>query len=294
MTNLIKRVFTHKSKLLLTLLCLLGLAFSYSCSCRDNSSVSTNPNIFRVSEANGNVKTAIVKSTTTDNTGLKLDLYSDKSFDFTYTIEDSEPDENKKITSDDFTKMHEGLTPKESLAEKVKKWETTDGPTTKTITVKFTVSAEDTTLKNAVQTVSVQVKLTHAKEINDDNISEYLKKGDSITLGETGFGGEVTVFNPANGTYNKVGNVFTIPNGVNDKKKEYSKKQFELYGDFYLTKQYPFTSGGTLTKKEGGRNGDNHYTLTYENIIYKDEYECQLDKIVFKFEVKNGGSTWTE
>lgn len=36
MTNL-KRVFTHKSKFLLTILCLLGLAFSYSCSCRDDN-----------------------------------------------------------------------------------------------------------------------------------------------------------------------------------------------------------------------------------------------------------------
>ena len=36
MTNLFKRFFTHKSKFLLIIISLLGLAFSYSCSCRDN------------------------------------------------------------------------------------------------------------------------------------------------------------------------------------------------------------------------------------------------------------------
>lgn len=34
MTNLFKRFFTHKSKFLLIILCLLGMVFSYSCSCR--------------------------------------------------------------------------------------------------------------------------------------------------------------------------------------------------------------------------------------------------------------------
>lgn len=37
MTNLFKRFFTHKSKFLLIILCLLGMVFSYSCSCRNDS-----------------------------------------------------------------------------------------------------------------------------------------------------------------------------------------------------------------------------------------------------------------
>ncbi|WP_432633701.1 hypothetical protein [Brachyspira sp.] len=37
MSNLFKRFFTHKSKFLLIILCLLGLTFSYSCSCRNES-----------------------------------------------------------------------------------------------------------------------------------------------------------------------------------------------------------------------------------------------------------------
>ena len=44
MTNLFKRFFTHKSKFLLIILCLLGMVFSYSCSCRNDDKFGSTQN----------------------------------------------------------------------------------------------------------------------------------------------------------------------------------------------------------------------------------------------------------
>ena len=44
MRNQTKRVFTHKSKVFLTILCMLGLVFSWSCSCKNRVSDPTGDN----------------------------------------------------------------------------------------------------------------------------------------------------------------------------------------------------------------------------------------------------------
>ena len=301
MTNL-KTIFKQKSKLLLIVLSLLGMLFSYSCSCRNNSTApgggdngGNGGGKFTVSEAKDNIKNAIVKSSTSGEGLIKVSLSASHGYDFSITVNDEGTEE--KITAEDFTKNPDGLTAKGSLADKVKKWTTDNGPATRTITITFTVAADDTTLQNATQNVSVDIKLTHAKLINDDNIEAYLKKGDKIDFGHTSSGpGDTTtsaIFDPSTkGTYNKVGSIFKIDVSDGATHKEYYKGKFKTYTEYYLTKQYDMTSGGTLTKEDDTSEA-NTYSLTYDNIIYKDDYESTLTKIVFKF-VGVSGCSWTE
>lgn len=116
MTNLFKRFFTHKSKFLLIILCLLGMVFSYSCSCRNDS---TNPDTppptpngnnkinFNTGEADGNTylirlsstgdekDNALIKFTNDDVNNVEIESIDSgttginfENADFSYTYSD--------------------------------------------------------------------------------------------------------------------------------------------------------------------------------------------------------------
>ena len=175
MRNQTKRVFTHKSKVFLTILCMLGLVFSWSCSCKNRVSNPDDtpttppppPGTFSISEATDNVKASIVKSSTTSISDIKIGFVSANNYAYslTYTVEDSETDETKKITADDFQVANNVLTAKDSVATKMKQVDSSTAPAEKTITINFTFKANDSNLNNNTQTLSVEVKLTHAQEI---------------------------------------------------------------------------------------------------------------------------------
>ena len=63
---------------------------------------------------------------------------------------------------------------------KVKALENTSSPGEKTITINFTFKANDTSLKNNTQTLSVEVKLTHAQKFDNNKVETLIKN-----LGET-------------------------------------------------------------------------------------------------------------
>ena len=171
------------SKILLIILCIFGLLFSWSCSCKNrvsdpnetpiNGGITnkkpdeTPTGTFSMSAATDNVVTSIVKSSTTSISDIKISFVSANNYDYTmdYTVEDSETDEAKKLTKADFQLADKVLTAKDSVANKVKLVDSSAGPVEKTITIKFTFKANDASLKNNTQTLSVEVKLTHAQEL---------------------------------------------------------------------------------------------------------------------------------
>ena len=176
MRNQTKRVFTHKSKVFLTILCMLGLVFSWSCSCKNRVSNPDDtpttppppPGTFSISEATDNVKASIVKSSTTSISDIKIGFVSANNYAYslTYTVEDSETVEANKITADDFQVANNVLTAKDSVATKMKQVDSSTAPAEKTITINFTFKANDSNLNNNTQTLSVEVKLTHAQTLN--------------------------------------------------------------------------------------------------------------------------------
>ena len=110
-TNNVFKVKRQKSKVFLTILCMLGLVFSYSCSCKNRVSNpddtptdgGTNfipPGTFSISEATDNVKASIVKSSTTSISDIKIGFVSANNYAYslTYTVDDA----NETVTKRTF------------------------------------------------------------------------------------------------------------------------------------------------------------------------------------------------
>ena len=293
MTNL-KTIFKQKSKLLLIVLSLLGMLFSYSCSCRSDritggGGEENGGGKFKVSEADGNTKNAIVKSSTSGVDLIKINLSANKEYTFTYTVNDEETDGTKKITTEDFTKKHEGITAKDSLAEKVRKWETTDSPTAKTITIIFTVTADDTNLENATQNVSVDIKLTHAKKLQDTDVGNILKKLNrerTYSIGDATKGEEEKSLKFVFGNQDYSMNTYTIKNSADGKLKDTISsddaadliKQLEFY--------VPQLEGISKIEKVEEKGADTDTLSVSYNFSFKDDYEYASNNNKFTFEFK--------
>ncbi|WP_161976177.1 hypothetical protein, partial [Brachyspira catarrhinii] len=152
------------------------------CQCKNNVSdpnnippdngIKTNdipPGTFFISEATDNVKASIIKSSTTSISDIKIGFVSanNYTYSFTYTVDDAtETVEANKITADDFRVADNVLTAKNSVADKMKQVDSSTAPVEKTITINFTFTPDDKTLKNNTPTLSVEVKLTHAQSLN--------------------------------------------------------------------------------------------------------------------------------
>ena len=192
MLNLTKRLYKSKSKskIFITILCIFGLLFSWSCSCKnrvsnpdggggDGGGQQIDPDTFAIKAATDNVVTSIVKSSTTSISEIKIAFTEANNHDYTmdYTVDDAnETVEANKIDKSDFQLANKVLTAKESLLTKVKALNTDNGPAEKTITIKFTFKANDTSLKNNTQTLSVEVKLTRSQSLDDNKLLEELKE----------------------------------------------------------------------------------------------------------------------
>ena len=154
MTNLIKRVFTHKSKFLLTILCLLGLAFSYSCSCRNPSSGQRENG----GDASGNFLMQI------DSAGTGYKQTATVSFDKATATLKSVEDVDSGLVQDDF--VYEGNTLKLKAGDNgnidadTKNKITWDGNETKKVKATFTLTpkAENIDLDSNEKTVEISIK----------------------------------------------------------------------------------------------------------------------------------------
>ena len=109
MLNQTKRLYKSKSKskIFITILCIFGLIFSYSCKCRNQISDpnETPPGTFSMSAATDNVLASIVKSSTTSINDIKISFVSANNYDYTmdYTVDDAnETVEANKIDKNDY------------------------------------------------------------------------------------------------------------------------------------------------------------------------------------------------
>ena len=152
---------TQKNKIFSIILSLLVLS---SLACRksgggNGGGVVTEPGIFSITEASGNVKALIVKPDATVS-DIKIAFSSSADYTAEFTVEDTETVEANKITSEDFEFANNSLTAKTTLVDKVRKLDSSSQTVEKTIKINFTFKAKDTTLKNNTKTLSIEVKLT--------------------------------------------------------------------------------------------------------------------------------------
>ena len=308
MRNQTKRVFTHKSKVFLTILCMLGLVFSWSCSCKnrvsnpddtptDGGTPPPPPGTFSISEATDNVKASIVKSSTTSISDIKIGFVSANNYAYslTYTVEDSETDETKKITADDFQVANNVLTAKDSVATKMKQVDSSTAPVEKTITINFTFTANDKTLNNNTQTLPVEVKLTHAQSLDGDTgataIEAILKKGVSLEDNDNQPGGNKYEFSYSTGTFDKNNNTFTITHRDSDKWLDGI-----TYSRIYQYTDYNFEEGHGFEGLTGTRVGAGElsadkksFTLTY-NVTFSDIYDTTITQIKIAIKIADSNN----
>ena len=93
MTNL-KTIFKQKTTLLLTLLCLFELAFSYSCNCKNNSTALVDQPTPTPEKTNDKIDPKFFTITTNSVTNLLVQKASDKSLAYQPSIKFSEANTN--------------------------------------------------------------------------------------------------------------------------------------------------------------------------------------------------------
>ncbi|WP_161976107.1 hypothetical protein, partial [Brachyspira catarrhinii] len=257
------------------------------------------PGTFSISEATDNVKASIVKTSETIGT-IKIGFVSANNYAYslTYTVEDSETDETKKITAEDFQVADNVLTAKDSVADKMKQVDSSTTPAEKTITINFTFTADDKTLNPNTQTLSIEVKLTHAQE---------------VTAGETGIQflidglkemGDILLYSDASdaskevnfsyNTYDKNGNYYLYKNNDYADVFEYDAKSL---ADKFITKFKKLSNKGYFTDVifnndiKAVENDQNSITFSVK-LVMTETYEMADNNITLKFENSMSGATW--
>ena len=255
MTNL-KTIFKQKSKLLLIVLSLLGMIFSYSCSCRNNSTAPVDDgtkkddtqkgdtNIFSLTEdeATNQANNFLIYSTKLSRTNslvivkfneqasnkfnATLKILNDGGTGLTEAMLEYNPENGRLVLKEDATTLeNKGL-------ELIKKL--TDG-TTKTVNIEFTLTPTETkTIKSrtvftnqiqVIKTKTIIVKDTVKTELQKLNQGGAYVQVKSSTAGKT----DNAIFNFTSANFDKDGTTLTTATTSGDdigtiKKAEFKSK----------------------------------------------------------------------
>ena len=304
-TNNVFKIKRQKSKLFLIILCVFGLLFSWSCSCKNRVSnpddtptdggVTPPPaGTFSISEATNNVTTNFVVKTASTVGEIKIGFVSANNYAYTlsYEVVDNEgTDDNSKILKSDTEYANDVLTIKDTGLKKIRAIDSSTAPAVRTITINFTFTANDKTLNNYTQTLSVKVELTHAQKLDDstsDAIQSILQKGLTIEFSQNGPPNRKYEFPFSSGTYSAADKTFTIENETTDD-LNISKARVREFGDYNFTTAFkPYGLTGVRVKGEeaGGGANDTYYTLTY-NVTFSEDFETEITQIKLKLDNKS-------
>ena len=286
-----------KSKIFLTLLCIFGLLFSYSCSCKnrvsnpddtptDGGTPPPPPGTFSISEATNNVTTNFVVKTSETIGTIKIGFVSANNYPYTlsYEVVDNEgTDDNSKILKSDTEYANDVLTIKDTGLAKIR---AIPSATVRTITINFTFKANDSNLNNNTQNLSVEVKLKHAQMIDNDNLGEILKKMTGETIVDLGVGNPTYGFNLGGDGNTYTDGVYEIKNTAVNKVTSFNDEiisKIHEYADYYLPLLDEIKSATRSAITEGGKDSA-YYTITYD-IVWEDEYESSATTVKLKFVV---------
>ena len=173
MTNL------KKSKIFLIILCLFGMAFSYSCSCRNGEKFGSD-GTFDVSQNDNNVKNLIVRQDgTTFNREINILFTEHNGYKFTANLE-SVKGENDAL-SQDFN--YNKTTGKVSVNNSdILNNLSTDG-TKKNYELNFKVEADDKDLKNPTTNFTIPVTLQKTVKLDGTIIQKSLVELGNFSVG---------------------------------------------------------------------------------------------------------------
>ena len=185
MTNLFKRFFTHKSKFLLIIISLLGLAFSYSCSCRNDSTGPGNDgnggdttttqnndtNNFNPFVSQSKSQTNLIASDDgTSKTEVKIEFADKNNYDIKNVVMKTVTGEGVDISANSEYNFKDGSyklhIPKDDLKKVLDKMNSTTAPATNSLDLTFEITTDSTVVTNKTVTLSVKVVLVKAQRID--------------------------------------------------------------------------------------------------------------------------------
>ena len=192
MTNLFKRFFTHKSKFLLIILCLLGMVFSYSCSCRADKVTggggpggspppTTTKNSFTANPDNMNNHLDLyIQSDYKTNSVVVIKFKSKQNISgATITDIKHKSGTDIKLTTEELDYNLQDFELKlgdnEKTRKKIADALTTEGETS-VITLTMELTSDSDNLNNTTTTVDVDVNLTKTIKITEQNIKDIFTK----------------------------------------------------------------------------------------------------------------------
>ena len=288
MTNRNKKSHFAKSKILLITLCILGLAFSYSCSCRNPSSGQ--------GENGGDVSGSFLMQIDSDGRGYKQT--ATVSFDKSTAKLKGVEDVDSGLSDADF--VYEGNTLKLKAGDNgnidadTKNKITWDGNETKKVKATFTLTpkAENIDLDSNEKTVEISIK--KVKKIDVNNFESFLQQNDKIAVGQAP--GNLCEFITKTGTYST--GTFTIENSATDNFAILSKStcaDAAVYCYGTLMKDKGFKSAELVVGSEaGGGESDIFYSVKIKFTYDSDNYEVsEPETITFKFINKKTSVKWS-
>ena len=312
MRNQTKRVFTHKSKVFLTILCMLGLVFSWSCSCKNRVSDPNN-----IPPDNG-IKTNDIINPDTDNRtngGAVSGSYqivvasagdtvsttaTVKFLNATGTltaIADVDASANTTLAVDDFDYTGTTLTFKKDTTDAskidttVKDKITWAGTETRKVKATFSLTPTATNVDLTTTTQDVEIEIKKIQKFENNNFGDFLKQLEKISVGDAK---NLAEFKTASGTYSA--GTFTIENGSSDNATTISKSDLGNNLAYFYNNQ-PNKKGYTkaelvIGSEAGGGDNDNFYSVKIKFTYDSDNYEItEQDTITFKF-VKKNSAKW--
>ena len=305
MTNLFKRFFTHKSKFLLIILCLLGMVFSYSCSCRaDKVTGGGGPEgetddvagTFKASvNADGFLDTLRVNSQNkvhgnsalsilfTGKNGANkvafevhitdiLDESADSPLDFS---DDKDNGYSKYIgyNSDNGT-----LTFTPDGLKKIGELDSSIEPQERKVKITFKLDSDGSLgLKNSSTNFTKEFHLIKIKKIEEKDIKTVIQKihADSQSSFKNG-----SVGNFSYGLF-KLNNEATEANKMT-KFETGNLTEIKENLEYYLPQLEEISKVNKQEKEDGGGENDNYYKVTYD-ITWGDNFESTITSIPFKY-----------
>ena len=309
-----KKWHFSKSKILLIFLLILGLIVYYGCQRRrvnnpydatNNGKTNRQPapaGTFSVTQAGDNNTDNFIVKTTNTVGEIKIGFISDNDYPYTlkYEIEDEDKTEANRITTADTEYTNDIFTIKESGLDKIRKLDSSSGLKSKTITVYFIFTAEDTNLNNNMMGIPVAVTLKHAQTFSDNNatntfIETALKKGKKEESSEVTGGYSYCFTNGKliiDATASPPPTIFTfeITNSIGEGTNEnpIAKSDLRKLADSTLKASdevgdspIPEISKSVFSKEEVV-TGNKSYSLTYK-VTWEDIYDLSETEITIKF-----------
>ena len=299
----------QKSKVFLTILCMLGLVFSWSCSCKNRVSDPTGDNgdkgpdgetIIRTNggAVSGSYQIVVASAGDTVKTTATVNFLN--AMGTLTAIADAEATASTPtdLTLADFDYTGTTLTFKKDATDAskidttVKDKITWAGTETRKVKATFSLEATATNVDLTTTTQEVEIEIKKIQKL-DDSTSDAIQ---SILRSTTTAISQTTEdiptkkyeFSFSSGIYNATDKTFTIENATSDD-LDISKSRVRAVADYNFTtafKPYGLTGVRVEGEEAGGGASDTYYTLTY-NVTFSEDFETEITQIKLKLDNKS-------